>query len=365
MRRTGPLAIDDLVEVVGIPDVGGLQDVGTPRSWLFRRRRGPRPRSVAGLCHRTARGRDRVVPSRPGCAGEWGHDDGIDRAAGSARCCSAGWPGPAGAAEIKLATWNLDWLTLRAGRRRGAAARRSSEAPEDLAVLRRYAALLAADVVAFQEVDGPAAAEAVFPPDQLRAPPDRATGWCSGSASRCGAASRSPPIPTSRRSTRRARGCARGRTSRCTWPGGRLRLLAVHLKQGCRQDRLTDTRPRRLPAAARRSWRRCRAGWRSAGPRACRSCCWATSTAGWTVGDAFFGGAAAATAPLLRATEGQSSPCWGGGGFIDHIIAGGAGARAGCGRTRCSVLVYRETGEEWRARLSDHCPVSVRFALPD
>jgi hypothetical protein len=29
------------------------------------------------------------------------------------------------------------------------------------------------------------------------------------------------------------------------------------------------------------------------------------------------------------------------------------------------VLVYRETGEEWRARLSDHCPVSVRFAVPD
>ena len=29
------------------------------------------------------------------------------------------------------------------------------------------------------------------------------------------------------------------------------------------------------------------------------------------------------------------------------------------------VLVYRETGEAARALLPDHCPVSVRFRLPD
>jgi exonuclease III len=28
------------------------------------------------------------------------------------------------------------------------------------------------------------------------------------------------------------------------------------------------------------------------------------------------------------------------------------------------VMVYRETDPEMKERLSDHCPVSVRFALP-
>jgi hypothetical protein len=29
------------------------------------------------------------------------------------------------------------------------------------------------------------------------------------------------------------------------------------------------------------------------------------------------------------------------------------------------VLVFTETGESWKERLSDHCPVAVRFHLPD
>jgi hypothetical protein len=29
------------------------------------------------------------------------------------------------------------------------------------------------------------------------------------------------------------------------------------------------------------------------------------------------------------------------------------------------VLTYHETGAEWKQRLSDHCPVSVRLRLPD
>lgn len=69
-------------------------------------------------------------------------------------------------------------------------------------------------------------------------------------------------------------------------------------------------------------------------------------------------------APLTRATEGRASPCWGGEAFIDHILLGGA-ARAWLQPDTLRVLTYRETGDAWKERLSDHCPVSVRLHVPD
>ena len=68
-------------------------------------------------------------------------------------------------------------------------------------------------------------------------------------------------------------------------------------------------------------------------------------------------------APLLRVTAGRADPCWGGGTFIDHILLGGA-AREWLQPGTLRVMVYRERGEEWRTRLSDHCAVSVRLAVP-
>jgi len=68
-------------------------------------------------------------------------------------------------------------------------------------------------------------------------------------------------------------------------------------------------------------------------------------------------------APLVRATEGRSSPCWGAENFIDHILAGNAAADWIRPDT-LRVLTYRETDPAWKERLSDHCPVSVRLAIP-
>jgi endonuclease/exonuclease/phosphatase family metal-dependent hydrolase len=74
--------------------------------------------------------------------------------------------------------------------------------------------------------------------------------------------------------------------------------------------------------------------------------------------------AVAAPTPLTRATQGFTSPCWGRESFIDHILIGGP-ARAWVLPNTLRVLTYRETDPEWKERLSDHCPVSVRLAVPD
>jgi endonuclease/exonuclease/phosphatase family metal-dependent hydrolase len=67
---------------------------------------------------------------------------------------------------------------------------------------------------------------------------------------------------------------------------------------------------------------------------------------------------------LTRATEGFTSPCWGHESFIDHILVGGT-ARDWVMPNTMRVLTYRETDPAWKERLSDHCPVSVRLAVPD
>jgi len=72
-------------------------------------------------------------------------------------------PGLAVAAPLKLATWDIDWLTARAAGDGGLPADVAVRQPADLAALRDYAAALDADVVALQGVDGPEAAALIFP----------------------------------------------------------------------------------------------------------------------------------------------------------------------------------------------------------
>ena len=69
--------------------------------------------------------------------------------------------------ELKLATWNLDWLTTSD---RDLPADVRPKRPEDIDLLRQYAAELAADVIAVQEVDGPTVAARIPPisPHALR-----------------------------------------------------------------------------------------------------------------------------------------------------------------------------------------------------
>lgn len=272
------------------------------------------------------------------------------------------------AAELKIATWNLEWLTLREAGDPALPPGVRPKGAESRALLRRYADELAADVVALQEVEGPEAAATVFAPARyaLHFTADRMVQRV-GFAIRHGLRFTANPDVTALNVTPHAPNPLRaGADITVETPGGRLRLLAVHLKTGCREGRLDRSARRQCDQlsrqlAALQGWiaQRRQEGvpfvllgdfnrWLE-GPAEARAGFWAGLQS---------------TGPLARATEGHSSPCWGGGGFVDHIVAGGA-ARGWMRADSLRVLVFRERGADWKARLSDHCPVSARFALPD
>ena len=132
---------------------------------------------ASGTCHC-----HRVGASRPGC--EIGTDEGgsgvkdgegprVETGSGAVPTGARAGGEPAGgrpsssappapAEWIRIATWNLNRLHWRTGGAlwRGAVAR----SREDYRTLARYARALDADVIAFQEVNGPRAAARVFPP---------------------------------------------------------------------------------------------------------------------------------------------------------------------------------------------------------
>jgi endonuclease/exonuclease/phosphatase family metal-dependent hydrolase len=270
--------------------------------------------------------------------------------------------GSALAADLKVATWNLEWLTARLA---GDPLLPSDVHPKtaaDLAVLRGYAAQLDADVIALQEVDGPGIAAALFPPDRYTLYfTDDSVVQRVGFAIRRGIKVHRNPDLTGLDVYPQAQFRLRsGDDVTLELPSGPLRLLGIHLKTGCQRDHLAGstrqqcvTLRRQVPVLQ---------GW-IAERRA-------EGVPFVVLGDfnRWLGdrddvlAALESAAPLASATEGHDSPCWGGEHFIDHILAGGA-ARGWLEPASLRVLIYRE-GVDRKEHLSDHCPVSARFHLP-
>jgi endonuclease/exonuclease/phosphatase family metal-dependent hydrolase len=268
-------------------------------------------------------------------------------------------PLPALSAELKIATWNLDWLTTRSAGARGLPADVTPRSEEDFARLAQYAAELNADVVAIEEVDGFPAASKVFARDHysIHMTSDHVIQRV-GIAVRRGLSYDFNPDVTAL-STNHLRS---GADITLHLGGSDLRVLAVHLKTGCPHQPLPTTHDR--ACLELRDQVSVVAEWIAARKQ--------DGMAFIVLGDfnrrmdgrdALLSELRRA-APLVRATEGRSSPCWGAENFIDHILAGGA-ATVWMRPDTLRVLTYRETDRSMKDRLSDHCPVSVRFDVPD
>lgn len=268
-------------------------------------------------------------------------------------------PAPGYAADLKIATWNLDWLTTRAPGDPELPGDVTPRAEEDFTRLAAYAKDLNADVIAIQEVDGFQAASKLFPRDQysIHMTHDHVIQRV-GIVVRRGIHYDINPDLTALG----AKHLRSGADITLHLGNEELRILAVHLKTGCRDTPLTKTKSRVCEELHNQIAPL--SEWIAARQQEHAAFLVIGDFNRWMDGKDTFLAELRQSAPLTRATEGHSSPCWGGENFIDHILAGGPAAQWMQPDT-LRVLTYKETDKTMKDRLSDHCPVSVHFVIPE
>jgi len=274
---------------------------------------------------------------------------------------------PALGSELKLATWNIAWLTLRAAGDPAVPPDVPPRQPEDFALLADYARKLDADVVALQEIDGPEAAAKVFDPAefQLIFAEERDVQRTGFAVRRDLKVIRHPDLtaldlyPGARFSLRR------GTDITVEAGGTRLRLLSIHLKGGCRDEPLDAVI---IECGALAQQAHVLAAW--AAERQKEGVAFAILgdfNRTFASPEDRFEAIVGEGGVMTRGTAGFGNPCWSGPRspkrFIDHIFLGGP-ARDWLAPNSLRVLVYAERDRRFRGRLSDHCPLSVRLRLP-
>jgi endonuclease/exonuclease/phosphatase family metal-dependent hydrolase len=255
--------------------------------------------------------------------------------------------------SLRVATWNIAWLSSREG------AGEIRRAPADFERLRRYAERLDADIVALQEIDGVQAARRVFDPERydfhFAAPSGR-----SGQAQRAGFAWRRSlrvTVNSDVDSLALAGRLRRGADVTVHLAPGDLRLLSVHLKADCVSKPLTSSdaacRELRDQEVALESWVDARA--REGRPFAVLG----DFNRRFTAHDPFWTALDDGDPPdatLTDAGEGRRPLCWGGRyrTFIDHIVLSRRAA-AWLVPDSFTQQLYEAQDELYESTLSDHC----------
>ena len=338
-------------------------------------------------CHRSGASRSGCT-SDGGDGGREGEDEeepGVEAGTGAApaqagpesrpakRRSSSGRP-PTPAEWIRIATWNLNRLHWRTGGAlwRGAVARNR----EDYRTLARYARALDADIIAFQEVNGPRAAARVFPPR------DYDLHFSGRYDTRYddiynGFAVRKRTFDRVVKRDHEALGLGSGSRYQLRWGvdlmvsrgGQKLRLLNVHLKSKCFNKSLRNPRSRPCRTLARQvepleAWIDAR--WREGMPFVVlgdfnrevdrhgeRDHLWAAIADGDPPG-----------LELHRLSAGRDPACWRGTSRhfrfpVDFFVFGArAWKRVDAGSFR--QIVWTDADADPRRGLpSDHCPIAV------
>ncbi|EHH69185.1 hypothetical protein [Gluconobacter morbifer] len=145
--------------------------------------------------------------------------------------------------DLKISTWNMDWLTLKATGNPALPDDVRTRAPQDFTRLRTYAHHLNADIVGFEEVDGFEAAARIFDPAtyQLVLTPDHVVQRVGVAVRRGLHVTVNDELSDLNVSGPLVPHPLRGGLDVTVSDGkATLRLLVVHLKTGCWDQPLTQ-----------------------------------------------------------------------------------------------------------------------------